>query len=68
MQGRKLLHYELLTRIGAGGMGEVWRARDARLDREVAITILPPDATTSILQERFLREARAGRPSRNLRA
>jgi Tol biopolymer transport system component/tRNA A-37 threonylcarbamoyl transferase component Bud32 len=37
----KLAHYELLTPIGAGGMGEVYRARDTRLDREVAIKILP---------------------------
>ncbi len=57
--GRKLLHYELLERLGVGGMGEVWRARDARLDREVAIKILPPGGITSNLQERFLREARA---------
>jgi serine/threonine-protein kinase len=57
--GRRLLHYELVERLGVGGMGEVWRARDARLDREVAIKILPPGDATSVLQERFLREARA---------
>ena len=59
MTGRRLLHYELLAQIGAGGMGEVWRARDERLEREVAIKILPSGAHTPILQERFLREARA---------
>ena len=60
MVGRKLLHYEILTHIGAGGMGEVWRARDTRLDREVAIKILPPDhGNESNQKERFLREARA---------
>ena len=60
MIGRTLLHYEILTRIGAGGMGEVWRARDARLDREVAIKILPPAGGDETIQkQRFLREARA---------
>ena len=60
MIGRTLLHYEILTHIGAGGMGEVWRARDTRLDREVAIKILPPDhGNESNQKERFLREARA---------
>ena len=60
MVGRKLLHYEILARIGAGGMGEVWRAHDSRLDREVAIKVLPASGgDASILQQRFLREARA---------
>ncbi len=60
MVGRKLLHYEILTRIGAGGMGEVWRARDTRLDREVAIKVLPAiQGDDSVHKQRFLREARA---------
>jgi len=58
--GRTLLHYEVVARIGAGGMGEVWRARDTRLDREVAIKVLPAHSGASpVGQERFLREARA---------
>jgi tetratricopeptide (TPR) repeat protein len=60
MIGRQLLHYDILARIGAGGMGEVWRARDTRLDREVAIKILPPSrGDDSVQKQRFLREARA---------
>ena len=43
--GTKLGPYEILSPIGAGGMGEVYRAKDTRLDREVAIKVLP-DRTT----------------------
>lgn len=39
--GAKLGPYEILSPLGAGGMGEVYRARDARLDRDVAIKVLP---------------------------
>jgi serine/threonine-protein kinase len=58
--GRTLLHYEIVARLGAGGMGEVWRARDTRLDRDVAIKVLPSDhGNDRALKQRFLREARA---------
>jgi serine/threonine protein kinase len=56
--GTRLGRYEIVAAIGAGGMGEVFRARDARLGREVAIKVLPgrlmsaPDA-----RDRFEREA-----------
>jgi eukaryotic-like serine/threonine-protein kinase len=57
--GQRLGPYEILSAIGAGGMGEVYRARDARLDRIVAIKILPDQhAARPELRERFEREAR----------
>ena len=58
--GVRLGPYELVSPIGAGGMGEVYRARDTRLDRSVAIKVLPPAlAADAQLRERFEREARA---------
>jgi len=58
--GSRLGPYEIVASIGAGGMGEVWRARDTRLDREVAIKVLPPGlAENGQFLQRFEREARA---------
>src|SRR6202142_1637570 len=58
--GAKLGPYEILASIGAGGMGEVYRAKDTRLDRIVAIKILADhDGSKPELSERFEREARA---------
>ena len=58
--GTRLGPYEIVSRAGAGGMGEVWRARDTRLDRTVAIKVLPPDLTNDpAARQRFEREARA---------
>jgi serine/threonine protein kinase len=55
-----LQHYRIVDQIGAGGMGEVWRASDDRLDREVAIKVLPPSfADNKELLARFEREARS---------
>src|SRR5580765_5035666 len=52
--------YEILAPIGAGGMGEVYKARDTRLDRTVAIKILPEHLSSNPqLRERFDREAKA---------
>ena len=59
LPGRRLGPYEILSAIGAGGMGEVYRARDTRLDRIVAIKVLPTHlADRAELRERFEREAR----------
>ena len=56
----KLGPYEILAALGAGGMGEVYRARDPRLDREVAIKVLPAgSAGDSKRMRRFEQEARA---------
>jgi eukaryotic-like serine/threonine-protein kinase len=57
--GTKLGPYEILSPLGAGGMGEVYRARDTRLDRTVAIKILPTHLSESPeFKQRFEREAR----------
>src|SRR5262245_49415779 len=58
--GTTLAHYEILAPLGAGGMGEVYRARDARLDRDVAVKVLPERlADTTEALARFEREAKA---------
>jgi serine/threonine-protein kinase len=60
LEGRTLGHYRIVERIGAGGMGEVYRARDERLDRDVAIKVLPEEvAGDPDRMRRFEREAKA---------
>src|SRR5437868_11766921 len=57
--GQRFGPYEILGKLGGGGMGLVFRAWDERLHREVAIKLLHDDYTISGMRERFLQEARA---------
>ncbi len=58
--GQRLGHYQVLSAIGAGGMGEIYLARDLQLEREVALKVLPAEFTTDAERvRRFAREAHA---------
>src|SRR5438067_11097105 len=58
--GTKLGRYEIRSQIGAGGMGEVYLARDTQLDRDIALKILPPAVSGDQQRlHRFVQEARA---------
>ncbi len=58
--GSRLGPYEILAPVGAGGMGEVYRARDTRLEREVAIKVLPDELSADRTRlSRFEKEARS---------
>jgi serine/threonine protein kinase len=58
-QGDRLGPYEVLSPLGAGGMGEVYKARDTRLNRTLALKVLPSTASNEERRRRFIREAKA---------
>jgi serine/threonine protein kinase len=67
--GRRLGPYEIVAPLGAGRMGEVYRAKDSRLGREIAIKVLPAEvASDGERLRRGRQEARAGASSFRLRA
>src|SRR6266581_5824940 len=58
--GTRLSHYSIVSKIGAGGMGEVYLAQDTNLDRKVALKVLPAEvASNRDRMERFTREAKS---------
>ena len=58
--GKKLGRYEIRSKLGAGGMGEVYLAQDTKLDRKVALKILPAElAANQDRMRRFVQEAKA---------
>jgi len=60
MVGKTISHYQVLEKIGEGGMGVVYKARDTHLDRFVAIKVLPPEKVADPERKRrFVQEAKA---------
>jgi eukaryotic-like serine/threonine-protein kinase len=60
MVGRTVSHYQILEKLGEGGMGVVYKAMDTHLDRVVAVKVLPPEKVADVdRKRRFVQEAKA---------
>ena len=69
MIGRTISHYEILEKLGEGGAGEVYKARDTKLDRIVAIKFLPPHLSADKeARKRFVQEAKSASAKELLRS
>ena len=68
MVGQTLSHYKIVEELSRGGMGIVYRALDVKLNRDVALKVLPPELVSDLeRKERFVREAQAAAALKNWR-